>query len=270
MNRSAYNFKYCKLCGQPSATPDYPLHDACIYSCQNCDFHYLDILDDEAPTPTASQLNETSRHYIESRLDESRHLHPERLKLVGTHTHISSIVALDIGAGLGQFQLLLSEKGGKCLGIEPSNLRRQYAAETFGIELFEELAEHPSWQKKFPGYFDLITLWDVIEHVNFPRETLHAAVKLLKPGGILSLETPSRDVAPYKLSLIAHRLSRRKFSLFLPTFYSTARYGHKQIFTRKQLIKLLNEVGLEMIESRHSYTKRLAPGNKIIIVARKL
>ena len=270
MNQSAYNFKYCKLCGQPAATPSYPLHDACIYSCQNCDFHYLDVLDEETPTPTDSQLNDTSRRYIESRLDESRHLHPERLKLVGKYTDLSSITALDIGAGLGQFQLLVSEKGGKCLGIEPSHLRRQYAAETFGIELFEELVDHPSWQEKWPRHFDLITLWDVIEHVNFPRETLHAAVKLLKQGGILSLETPSRDVAPYRLSLIAHRFSKGKFSLFLPTFYSNAQYGHKQIFTYKQLTKLLNDAGLEIIELRHSYTKRLAPGNKIIIVARKL
>ncbi len=270
MNQSAYNFERCKLCGQPSATPAYPLHDACIYSCQNCDFHYLDVLDDEHPAPTDSQLDDTSRRYIETRLNESLNLHSERLKLVKEHTDLSSTTALDIGAGLGQFQLSINQKGGRCLGIEPSHLRRQYAAETFGIELFKELVDHPTWQEKFSRYFGLITLWDVIEHVNFPRETLHAAVKLLKPGGILSLETPSRDVAAYRLSLIAHRLSKGKFSLFLPTFYSTARYGHKQIFTHKQLIKLLNDAGLEVIELSHSYTKRLTPGNKIIIVAKKL
>jgi 2-polyprenyl-6-hydroxyphenyl methylase/3-demethylubiquinone-9 3-methyltransferase len=266
MNQSAYNFERCKLCGKLTAIPSYRLKESWIYLCSSCDFHFLSILDDKE---VENKLDGKARNYIGSRLNESQHLHQERISLVNKYIDLNSIEALDIGAGLGQFQLLISEAGGKCLGIEPSSLRRQYAAEKFGVKLAEELVDHPCWQEKLSQHFDLITFWDVIEHVNFPRETLESAVRLLKPGGLFCLETPSRDVLSYRLSLKAYHFSRGKLSLFLPNFYSTARYGHKQIFTRQQLTNLLNSAGLEIIEWRHSYVKRLSPGNKMIVVARK-
>jgi 2-polyprenyl-6-hydroxyphenyl methylase/3-demethylubiquinone-9 3-methyltransferase len=266
MNQSAYNFERCKLCGELTATPRFRLAENWIYACRNCDFHFLDILDGEEKE---NRLDDKARSYIESRLTEGQYLHPERVEFIARHTELNSIKALDIGAGLGQFQLLVGERGGECLGIEPSSLRRQYAAEKFGINLHRELVDSPFWQDNFSQYFDLITLWDVIEHVNFPRETLQAAVELLKPGGLLCLETPSRDVVSYRLSLKAHHLSKGKFGLYLPNFYSTDRYGHKQIFTTRQMENLLESTGLDLVEWCHSYVKKLSPGNKMIVSARK-
>ncbi len=269
MNRSAYNFEHCKLCGRDTAAPLCLLLGRQLYRCLSCDFHTLNVLDDEPLTSETLHLDDRSRHYIESRLGESRHLHPERLKLVSGHLELSGIKALDIGAGLGQFQKLISAAGGQGMGIEPSSLRRQYAAEKFSVKLIEARAEDDYWQQSFREEFDLITLWDVIEHVNFPRETLEAAVRLLKPGGVLALETPSRDVMAYRLSLQACRLSRGTFGLYLPNFYSAAPYGHKQIFTRQQLVTLLNEAGLEIVALRHFYRKSLFQRDKLIVVAEK-
>lgn len=44
-----------------------------------------------------------------------------------------------------------------------------------------------------PESFDVITISHVIEHVYDPVETLRMAFKLLKPGGLLWLDTPSMD-----------------------------------------------------------------------------
>jgi 2-polyprenyl-3-methyl-5-hydroxy-6-metoxy-1,4-benzoquinol methylase len=43
--------------------------------------------------------------------------------------------------------------------------------------------------------FDVITLWDVIEHVPEPRETLRQVRRLLRPGGIIAINTPDADSA---------------------------------------------------------------------------
>jgi len=270
MNQSAYKFERCKLCGELTAAPAYPLANATIYCCKQCDFHFIDALDEESTEAEEEKpLNDNARRYIESRLDESLHLHPERIRLAESHIQLPAINALDIGAGLGQFQLLLEQEGATGYGLEPSHLRRQYAAEKFGLTLYKERVDHPFWQERFPQYFDLITFWDVIEHVNFPRATLHAAIKLLKPGGFLLLDTPSRDVLSYRLSLQLSRLSQGRISLFFPHFYTTTRYGHKQIFTPSQLVKLLKSLGMEIITLRDSYTKRLSSKDKIILTARK-
>lgn len=271
MNASEYNFQCCKLCGKMAAKPTYNLIGSTVYTCRNCDFHFINHLDcNSKKTRDTINLNKLSREYIESRLDKSVELHPERIALVQRYIDLSDCRALDIGAGLGQFQLLLQAQGADVQGIEPSDLRREYAQEKFGINLSNELVDSDYWQTNFTQQLDLITLWDTIEHVDFPRETLQAAIRLMKTGGFLFLDTPSRDVLSYKLSQQLYRLSAGKISLFLPNFYSTAPYGHKQIFTRGQLTNLLEELGLEIISTARSYTTSLFSGNKIILACRKI
>lgn len=270
MNTSEYNFKRCKLCKKTVAIPIYALSDSTIYVCQNCDFHFLNQLDQQPEkNKTEELLTEKSRQYIELRIDENNHLRQSRLHFIKKYLNLFQSETLDIGAGLGQFQILLNEHGARSKGIEPSSLRRQYALEKFGIDLHSELINSDYWQTGFLQHFDLITLWDVIEHVDFPQETLKLATKLLKPGGILCLDTPSREVFPYQLSQQVYRLSGGKISLFLPSFYSTVRYGHKQIFTSKQLSDLLERSGLEIISSTCSYTNKMFSNNKIILAGRK-
>ena len=270
MNSQNDNFRHCKLCGQPAAEPAYRLGEGTVYCCRQCDFHFLNRLDSvqqsaEEPAP----LTAIGRTYIDARRDESERLHPKRLELVQSFISKTDINALDVGAGLGQFQLLLTGPGVTATGIEPSTLRRDYAREAFGVELHPQLVEDRYWQDNYREHFDLVTLWDVLEHVDFPRETLASAVSLLKPGGILALETPAREVFSYRLSEWLYRLSSGRISLFLPSFYSAARFGHKQIFTRRQLAGLLKECGLKILLAVDSYTPALLRGSKIILVGRK-
>jgi len=270
MDTSEYNFKRCKLCGEMAAEPTYDLGHSSVYSCQDCDFHFLNHLDNiNNSIKDSIPLNDNSRKYIDARIGESALLHPNRMNLIHQHLDLADCKVLDIGAGLGQFQLLLSSQGAKTHGIEPCRSRREYALEKFEINLRSELIDHPYWQTGFSGYFDLITLWDVIEHVDFPSETLESAIRLLKPDGMLFLETPSRNVLPYRFSQLLYRLSSGKISLFLPNFYSVAPYGHKQIFTPTQITGLLKNFGLEIICTMHSYSTSLLRGDKIILAARK-
>ncbi len=270
MDITEYNFQRCKLCGETAAEPTYSLSDSTIYVCRCCDFHFLNRLDCLSEKSSGQEhLNEKSRHYIESRMDENHHLHQNRLAFIASYLHLSQCEALDIGAGLGQFQRLLNNRGARTMGIEPSSLRRTYAWEKLGLDLHGELVESDYWQTRFIQHFDLITLWDVIEHVDFPHQTLESAIKLLKPGGILCLDTPSREVFPYRFSQKLYRLSGGKIGLFLPSFYSTVRYGHKQIFTQQQLSELLERSGLEIISSVSSGTGKLFSNSKIVLAGRK-
>ena len=261
-------FNRCKLCDQDGCIPAYPLGKGTIHRCSHCDFHFLNHLDGSMPEEN-STLSTAGRRYIEARIDEGQHLQPLRLHLVQQHSALNGAMTLDIGAGLGQFMLLLQQQGATTCGIEPSALRRAYAREAYGLELSPHLSEHDYWQSGYPGAFDLITLWDVIEHVDDPRSTLTAAAALLKPGGTLFLDTPNRDLFSYRLSQIACRLSGGKVPLFLPHFYSTIRYGHKQIFTRRQITGLLQQCGLTPTPVELRGQTRRAFVRKIVLAAHK-
>lgn len=266
MTDLSYDFSRCKLCGGKNARPAFPLIESTVYVCRDCDFHFLDRLDviDEKH----KQLTDSSRRYIETRERENSALHPARLELVNRYVEQSVNKLLDIGAGIGQFQQLATEQGFICRGIEPSSLRRQYAEEKWGLQLNSQLVDTNYWQVHYCRAFDVITCWDVIEHVNFPRETLQAAVTLLRPGGVLLLDTPLRAVPAYNISTRVSRLSGGRINLFLSSFYSTAPYGHKQLFTLVQMGNLLNDLGLEITYLSRGYGHQ-KKGNKIILAAVK-
>lgn len=261
-------FSRCKLCNKDGSIPTYRLNQGTIYRCPHCDFHFLNHLDGRAGEENSS-LSEAGRRYIESRIDEGEHLHPLRLQLVQQHCSLGGAITLDIGAGLGRFILLLQQQGGTALGIEPSALRRAYAHEAYGLELKSQLTDDDYWQSGYARSFDLITLWDVIEHVDDPRTTLEAATALLKPGGILCLDTPDRDVFSYRLSQTLYRLSGGRLPLLLSHFYSSIRYGHKQIFTRTQITGLLQDCGLTPVASPLAGQAKRAFSRKIVLCASK-
>lgn len=102
---------------------------------------------------------------------------------------------LDIGCGLGAFIERAAGRGWDAYGVEPSEFWAKEAGRRVGADHvrqgnFED-SDFASEQ------FDLITLWDVIEHVWDPVPLLQAAAKSLAPGGALFVRTPNiRYVAP--------------------------------------------------------------------------
>ncbi len=267
-----YDFTRCKLCGEKSAIPLYDLGDTVIHVCAVCDFHFIDYLDpaDGTDGGDAEALGESAKSTIEEHLAADEALTSARLGLVRKYLDLKGARVLDIGAGTGRFLDLLSGEGATGAGIEPSRIRRAFARERFGIDLCCKRVEDPCWPKNFGGFFHAVTLWDVLEHVNFPSETIASASGLLKPGGLLFIDTPSRGVAAYRLSQWAHRLSGGRIHLFLGTFYSRVPFGHKQIFRPGQITALAERTGFSVEVLRREYfSKYLNPGKRIILIGRK-
>ena len=200
----------CKLCGENAAVPRYDLQDTVVFACTRCDFHFIRYLDATAPPAEDGEgLDEKAWNYIEERLPSAAGLLPARLGLVQKYRALAGARCLDVGAGVGQFLLRLAGEGALAQGIEPSRLRRRFAEGKFGLRLDSEPVESRCWQERFAANFDVVTLWDVIEHVNSPLETVRSIYALLKPGGLLFIDTPSRQAPAYRLSELFYRLSRR-------------------------------------------------------------
>ncbi|WP_432821359.1 class I SAM-dependent methyltransferase [Trichloromonas sp.] len=270
MTTEPYDFCCCKLCGELAAKPRYQLKGTCLHVCAACDFHFISHLDsmpDDDPEHEARTLDVTAWNFIEGKLKGNRRQLGERLALTDRHRPLAGAECLDIGAGIGLFSHLLQEAGARACGIEPQLVFRQFARDKFGIILNAETIDAPFWQQGFADHFDLVTLWDTLEHLNFPVETLRDAVRVLKPGGLLLLDTPSRDSFFYKVSEWSYRLSNGANPLFLNSLYSPRPFRHKQIFTVRQLTELIEKLGLELVALNRSGL--LAPSNKIVLVAKK-
>ncbi len=112
---------------------------------------------------------------------------------------------LDVGCAAGYFLRVAARDGHDVRGIEPSAAIAREAVRELGEDRIHvgDLQTAPVERGFAPGAFDLITLWDVIEHVPDPQAMLARVRELLAPGGRLLLET--QNVASRWARLLGRR-----------------------------------------------------------------
>lgn len=243
------DFTICKVCGGRSS-PRYRIRHGTIHVCSSCTLHYLDHLDDHTDVSpgidSVAPTDETVR-YIETQLQASPERSDKQVRLLTEYGPLDGKRVLDIGCGGGLFLKRLRDAGADVLGLEVDEQRAAYCASRHQLDIVKHTVESDYW-KQYSGTFDFVTLWDVVEHVNFPLETLRAACELLKPNGILVLDTPARDAFYYRAGIVTYRLSLGRFPTFLNTMYSSQSCGHKQILSTRTMRKLLGECGLTVVK----------------------
>ena len=211
---------------------------------------YLDPIEELAPEIDASQLTETEFSYIESQLQANLNKFRSQAAILAKYLSPSGARILDIGCGGGLFLSLLKAQGAQVTGIELSDSRACYAQTKHGLEIYKIPIESGFWQRERAGHFDAVTLWDVIEHVNYPFQTLQCAANVLKPGGSLLIDTPCRDSLYHRFGELTYRLTGGRTPTFLNAMYSSHLFGHKQIFSTTEMKQLFEEVGLQVVELR--------------------
>jgi len=214
-------------------------------------FHFIDYLDPVEEIPPeidASQLTGEVASYIETQLQANAQKFNNQVGILKKYLPIPNAKIMDIGCGGGLFLSLLKENGAKVIGIELSDSRAQYAKSKHGLEIHKRPIESEFWQKRYVNHFDAVTLWDVIEHVNFPMQTLRSAANVLKTGGLLLMDTPCRDSFYHRFGEFSYKLTRGRYPTFLSAMYSSHLFGHKQIFSTTEMKRLFEAVGLEVVD----------------------
>jgi 2-polyprenyl-3-methyl-5-hydroxy-6-metoxy-1,4-benzoquinol methylase len=139
---------------------------------------------------------------------------------------------LDIGCANGYLVEAASRAGFEAYGVELSGRAVQYAHEVLGLSrVFQGRVEDIG----FPdAHFDVITMFDVLEHVSSPRRTLTEAVRILCPGGVFIAQMPSIDS-------LGSRLFGALWCYMQPA-------AHLTYFGQDTARRLLQETGLTLLE----------------------
>jgi 2-polyprenyl-3-methyl-5-hydroxy-6-metoxy-1,4-benzoquinol methylase len=93
--------------------------------------------------------------------------------------------------------------------------------------------------------FDLITMVAVLEHVFDPLFSIEEVRRILKPGGTFIVEVPNIAFIKYRLNLLFGKRPRTSWDYGWDG-------GHLQLFTKKDLEKLLRQKGFTIMKSSGS------------------
>ncbi|MCC6672990.1 MAG: class I SAM-dependent methyltransferase [Planctomycetes bacterium] len=151
--------------------------------------------------------------YADYASDERLHLKTfrRRLRLLRRFLPPGRLRVLDVGCAAGYFLRVMRDEGHDVYGVELSAAIARHAVEHLGAARVHVGTLHsaPRDQGAFvPGSFDVVTLWDVVEHVPDPQALLHEVRSMLAPGGVLVLET--QNVASRWARLLGRRWQHYK------------------------------------------------------------
>jgi len=231
----------CALCSSTDLSRFLARDGYAVYACGACGLRFLH------PQPTSDDLVELygERYFAHTtpgqpgydryldELENIRRTFDDRLRYLPGNRPGARLV--DVGAAVGTFVERARRIGWYAEGLEPSTWAAQYAREMLGQPVRTVTVEDAGIA---PESVDVVTLWEVIEHLPDPASTLRAIHRILKPGGLLVLSTP--DAA----SLVARLLARR-----WPGWGKIPE--HLYFFDRRTLRKLLEVAGFAVESSRY-------------------
>ena len=141
---------------------------------------------------------------------------------------------LDVGCGIGDYISLLQELGWCVQGIEPAKKAVDFANQTgrnVECTTFEQ-ADYPE------HFFDVITMWHVLEHFPNPYEVLLKVSDMMKDNGLLMIGIPNYD-----------SFDRRLFRKFWNGFEIPLHLSH---FTPDTIKNVLVSAGFQDIRVIHT------------------
>jgi 2-polyprenyl-3-methyl-5-hydroxy-6-metoxy-1,4-benzoquinol methylase len=160
--------------------------------CKNCNLIYMNPME---------KVSKTNEYYSKAKNTHAPTIRECYLRTAKSQVRLIQKYAggtnlLDIGCAQGFFLFSASKAGYTTKGIEISQDAAAYAIKEFGLDVeakpFEEL--------RFPeNHFDVVTLWQVLEHVPYPLMMLKEVHRILKPGGLVVASTPNIGGIPAKI-----------------------------------------------------------------------
>lgn len=170
---------------------------------------------------------------------------------------------LDVGCGVGHFLSVARDFGWEVEGLDISEAASRAAREAYNLEVHIGTLKEIALPR---GNYDVLSLWDVIEHIRRPVENLRAANSLLRPKGVLVMKTPDENSFFKQAVLFLYRLFGSKAAFLLKYVYYVPHYFS---YSRKSMTNLLGLCGFEVLRFEKDETPQEFASEKIRVHYRK-
>lgn len=233
----------CMLCGSAERSPVFREGPFSVVRCRECRLVYVtpQVRPDALPEVYGESYwrseSPSERGYADYLADGPlyRRTFRRRMRLLQPYLPPRGR-ALDVGCAAGFFLEVLRERGWQVHGVEPSTTVARRAREEAGLDVHGGDLESAPFAL---GSFDLVSFWDVVEHLPDPAAVLRRGAALLREGGILVVETQNVE------SVFARLLGRR--------WHHYKHLEHLMHFGPATLDRLLRQAGLEPLRATSRY-----------------
>jgi len=140
---------------------------------------------------------------------------------------------LDVGCATGRFLIVARSSGWEVMGLEIIDKAAQIGRDHFQLNIISSQLERTHLPE---NSFDVVTLWDVLEHMPSPRKAFEKIISLLRPGGYVFFSIPNLDSFDRKL--------------FGDDWIGWDPPRHFYLFNQTTIRRLLDETGYQLLDHR--------------------
>ncbi len=229
----------CNVCGNSDSENfelKYQKPEYAVVSCNSCSFYFIPpyyrkkIKYEQYKNRQVSDAVRAGNNWIKVQ----RH----KLRFQFIRKYVKTGKLFDLGAGWGHFLLAGKELGFDIYGIEISEEPYLYCVNDLKLPV-----DHIDFfQMDESNKFDVLTMWDVLEHIDESNKFLAKCSSLVKPGGYLFLQVPQID------SFIARRYKGNWKMMGL---------DHVNYFGKDTIKSILKQHGFEVLEIKSSFEIKL-------------
>ena len=260
--------KRCRACGSSNTGLLFEIEDRRVRRCSECTHVYLDVAHDAESIRSmySAYGNGGQSHYfagIDREVETNLDGYLQCCK-ANVRNHDSQLRLLDVGCGNGALLRQAQSLGFVASGIEISTALASLVKDQLRCEVYEQLLSELDLPE---SSFDVVTMYDLIEHTENPRQDLDQVFRVLKSGGVFFVLTPNDQALLRRISRVLFAASLQSFSSPMRRLYYP---DHLSYFTAESLSQLLASTGFELIslESMNQELSRVQLSSVEKLVAR--
>ena len=211
----------CLVCQAPALKPLNGFEKHHLTKCGSCGFVFC------KPIPTQKELNAVYEGYGRNDYLSDLTIQAYERVLDSLEPYRKTNKLIDVGCGIGYFIEVAKRRGWEVYGTEFTE-EAVKICEGKGAKMELGVLDPSKYE---PESFDVVCSFEVIEHINNPREELSSFNKLLRKGGVVYCTTPNFNaVERYQLGVDWNVLGYPE---------------HLSYYTPKTLKRVFKETGFE-------------------------
>jgi len=231
----------CPLCGSRAFHTRVVKHGFTYVTCSHCGFVYVNPQFTSEAIHTVYNDEDVREFFFRELLLPyvERDQKPEFERRIGEirkHVRNPHPRLLDVGCAAGLFLSIASAHGFEAEGLELNQSYIEFIKNNRPLKVQAKLLEAIGYPD---ASFDVVTLWDVLEHLPNPVDTLGEVARILKSNGVVALTTINH-------SCINEKLLKARWRYYMPP-------DHLCSFTPALLRSMLHRCGFTVVKLQHQY-----------------